>query len=365
MAHRYPRPLSRRDFLQYATALAGAASVPAWLSACAPDTVIDLGGDSLAPWTGGDHERGDPVGGDVVLTDPQGLIDWPMITPNDGFFRTDSGAPAEIDADTWQLTVSGMVDTPETLTLADLQALPMIEVPATLLTISNRVGGGAIGTARWKGVSFAELLPRWGVQDGVYDMVIRDVGTYTDSIPISYLQDHFAMLAWEMNGEPLPHLHGAPVRVIVPGIYGMKNVKWVGGLQFVSVDHLGFWQQGGWSDSALVRPLAQIRNIPRGYRMAPGVLPVNGVAWAGDRGISGVEVSADGGDHWTPASFEQPLGPHAWARWETAFVMDSPGTYDFLVRMYDGSGVQQQQTVDSYLEGSEGWHWVPVVVTPS
>ncbi|MGB5519412.1 MAG: molybdopterin-dependent oxidoreductase [Gammaproteobacteria bacterium] len=348
MAHKpRPRPLSRRDFMQYSAALAGAATMPGWISACSSE----------------EPHLETPVDDEADLQPVSNLLDWPLITDNADFFQVDTGAPdVPIDSASWSLAVSGLVDNAESLSYDQLLALPAVEQTTTLVCIGNPVGGAAIGTARWRGVALSYLLSRWGVQAQAHDMVARDVGTYSDSIPLSHLQSHFAMLAYEMNGVPLPHLHGAPLRIIVPGIYGIKNVKWVAGLEFVDSDYQGYWQQLGWPDSAHVRTLAQIRNVPDDYRMAPGVLPVNGFAYAGLRGIQRVEISADGGQSWIDADLDPPLSPYAWVRFEKAFVMDTPGAYRLRVRATDAEGVLQEEVPVDTLNGSEGWHSINVIV---
>ena len=344
---RHPRPLSRRDFIHYTAAVAGAAAMPGWMIACSSE---EPHGENL-------------VANEADLQPASNLIDWSPITDNDAFYLVDIGAPAvPIDTATWSLSVSGLVDNAETLSYDQLLAFPAVEETTTLVCIGNPVGGPAIGTARWRGVSFSYLLARWGVQAQAYDMVARDVGAYSDSIPLSHLQSQFAMLAYEMNGVPLPHLHGGPLRIIVPGIYGIKNVKWLAGLEFVADDYQGYWQQVGWPDGALVRTLVKIMNVPDNYQMTPGVLPVNGVAYAGLRGIQRVEISADGGQNWVDADLDPPISPYAWVRFEKAFVMDTPGEYQLRVRATDGEGTLQQEVPIDELAGSEGWHSVLVEV---
>lgn len=344
---RCPRSLSRRDFIHYSAAVAGAATVPSWLVACSSE---ESHGENL-------------VIDEAELQPATNLIDWSLITDNDAFFLVDIGAPeVPIDTAGWSLSVSGLVDNAESLSYDQLLALPAVEQTTTLVCIGNPVGGTAIGTARWRGVSFSYLLARWGIQAQAYDMVARDVGAYSDSLPVSHLQSHFAMLAYEMNGVPLPYLHGGPLRIILPGIYGIKNVKWLHSLEFVADDYQGYWQQVGWPDAAEVRTLVKIMNVPDNYQMTPGVLPVNGVAYAGLRGIQRVEVSADGGRNWVDADLDPPISPYAWVRFEKAFVMDTPGEYQLRVRATDGDGTLQQEVPIDELAGSEGWHSVVVEV---
>ncbi len=164
--------------------------------------------------------------------------------------------------------------------------------PVTLACISNAVPARAVGNARWTGVRLADVLERaGGVDRTAVDLVWISADNYTDSIPVATALDRETLLVWGMNGEPLPRAHGAPVRAIVPGIYGMKNAKWIESIDLIAGDHKGYWQRQGWSDIAPYMTLSRF-DVPRaGDRLAAGAsLLLGGVAFAGDRGISRVEV---------------------------------------------------------------------------
>ena len=171
---RRPRPLSRRDFIHYTAAVAGAAAMPSWMVACSSEEPhgVNLVVDETNPETD--------------LQPASNLIDWSLITDNDAFYQVDIGAPElPIDTANWSLSISGLVDNAETLSYDELLALPAVEETTTLVCIGNPVGGSAIGTARWRGVSLSYLLARWGVQAQSFDMVARDAGGYSICIRIS------------------------------------------------------------------------------------------------------------------------------------------------------------------------------------
>src|SRR5205807_5522600 len=125
------------------------------------------------------------------------------------------------------------------------------------------VGGNLIGNAKWKGVRLRDVLEKAKLKSGVVDIVLRAADDYTDSIPLDRAQADATILVYEMNGAPLTAEHGFPVRLLVPGIYGMKNVKWITRLTAVDYDFKGFWQVRGWNDTALYRTAARI-DIPSG-----------------------------------------------------------------------------------------------------
>jgi hypothetical protein len=252
------------------------------------------------------------------------------------------------------------------LALDDLQAMPVVESPVTLACISNGIPARAVGTAMWTGVRLADVLDRAsGVDRTAVDLVWISADNYTDSIPMAKALDRETLLAWGMNGAPLPRAHGAPVRAVVPGIYGMKNAKWIEAIEVTAGDHKGYWQRQGWSDTAAYTTLSRF-DVPRaGDRLAAGrSLTLGGIAFAGDRGITRVEVglgTPDGGTTlWMDADLEPALGPAAWRRWTCPF-MPTAGRHRLVVRATDGAGVTQpQERRGNFPNGVHGWHAVDV-----
>lgn len=280
----------------------------------------------------------------------------PEITPTESFYITTKNfLDPTVDGDTWRLSFKGLVDNPYTLSLKELQALPQVDRIETLACISNPIGGGLIGNANWKGVNFADLLQKAGPKSGVVDVVVRGADGYADSFPLEAGLKNECVLVYEMNGKPLTAKHGYPVRLLVPGIYGMKNCKWITEVELVNNDFKGYWESQGWSDVALYQTLSRIDYPDKANIKAEPVF-VTGVAFAGDRDIKRVEVSTDGGKTWNDANLRRVLGKYTWVQWTYPWKPD-PGIYTLQVRATDGKGeVQTAKMQDTYPDGATGYH---------
>lgn len=274
----------------------------------------------------------------------------PLITPNDEFYTVDEEIiDPVVDADAWRLRVEGAVDAPFELTYDELLALPQIEQHATLECISNPVGGDLISTATWTGVPVASLLQRAGVGEGAVEIVFRAIGGYSDSLPLADALRPVTIVAVGMNGRVLPRAHGYPARLLAPGYFGMKQPKWLERLEVVSEPYRGYWEQRGWVKAAIVRTMSRVD----GYGEVGGASYVAGVAFAGDRGISKVEVSLDDGTTWAEAELERPLSGLAWRRWRLPF--DPAADPVVVVRATDGDGaVQPAGSMDPHPSGATG-----------
>ncbi|MDP1572043.1 MAG: molybdopterin-dependent oxidoreductase [Vicinamibacterales bacterium] len=294
---------------------------------------------------------------------PPGLP--PALTPVGDFYTVSKNLffDPDVDASSWSLRVAGLVERPLTLTLDDLRAMPAVTMPATLACIGHGVPARPIGNAEWTGVPLRDVLARaGGPQAGAEDLIFIGADNYTDSIPIAKALDAGTLLAYAMNGAPLVRAHGAPLRAIVPGIYGMKNAKWIRTLELVSGDYRGYWQQRGWSEAAPYMTLSRF-DVPReGDGVAAGVpLTLGGIAFAGDRGISRVEVSVDGGTRWETATLAPPLGPFTWVLWTWDWTPEAPGSHRLIVRATDGAGaLQPAEPRPSFPAGATGLHAVSV-----
>jgi hypothetical protein len=151
--------------------------------------------------------------------------------------------------------------------------------------------------------------------------------------------------------------------MLVPNIYGMKNVKWIRTIDVVNYDFIGYWQQQGWSDSANVNTNARIDLPGRSVRWNGGTIPVAGIAFAGARGISKVEISSDGGKSWGQATLEVPMGPLSWRRWSYDWTPNGAGTAKLIVRATDGTGNTETPIARSpYPDGSTGYDSLDVNV---
>lgn len=265
------------------------------------------------------------------------------VTPTEDFYKVSKNPfDPEVEVRKWRLEVTGLVETRLALTLDDIRAMPAIEQYATLECISNEVGGDLIGNALWRGVRLRDVLSRAGLKPGIVDIALTGTDNYSDSIPLEPAMADGTILVYEMNGTPLTAAHGFPVRLIVPGIYGMKNVKWITRIEAMKYDYKGFWRVRGWDDRAPYQTMSRI-DVPR--RSVRGRTIIAGIAFAGDRGISKVEVSTDGGGTWELAEVKAPLSLYTWVLWHKEWTPTRAGGHSIVVRATDGKGVVQTEEV--------------------
>jgi DMSO/TMAO reductase YedYZ molybdopterin-dependent catalytic subunit len=261
----------------------------------------------------------------------------------------------------WSLKMTGMVDKPVTLTLADLKALPSVTRPSTLMCISNEVGGDLMGTSEWTGVKLKDILAMAGVKEGATELILKAADNYSDSFKLDAAMRDGTIVAYLQNGEPLTVDHGFPARVLVPGIYGMKNVKWVAEIELSDQEYQGYWQTRGWSDSAEIQTLSRI-DTKEATKLEDSSYAIGGVAFAGIRGINKVEVSIDDGLTWNEATLKPAMNELTWNLWTYQWQAD-PGDYSVLVRATDGAGTLQDPEVRRPLpDGATGYHKVNVKV---
>ncbi len=280
----------------------------------------------------------------------------PVITSVADFYHVSKNiVDPVVDRSGWSLTIGGMVDREQTFTLDQLNALATTKKITTLGCISNTLNGDLVGTAEWQGIPLVQLLATAGVQPGVVDLKFHCADDYEDSIPLERAFDPDTMVVVGMNGAPLTDDHGAPARLIIPGIYGMKNVKWVERIDLVDEDFQGYWQTRGWSDPALYQIWGRI-DYPDGDDLEPGPAVAAGMASAGDRGVSRVEVSLDDGETWADAILEPSINPpFTWVRWAFPFEAVS-GDYRMKIRATDGEGtLAPEDERDPLPDGATGW----------
>ena len=312
--------------------------------------VFDIGKSLFGSWLqsgAGRVKRGDGVFPNI---DNLAL----EVTPTRDFYQVSKNAfDPQVDVRRWKLEIAGIVDNPIALTYDEMKALPSVEQYATLACISNEVGGDLIGNAQWRGVRLKDVLEKAGLKQGVVDILLRASDDYTDSIPLDRAIADGTLLVYEMNGEPLTPEHGFPVRLLVPGIYGMKNVKWITRLEAVDFDFKGYWQRRGWDDRAEYKTLSRIDAPDNSVK---GEATIAGIAFAGDRGISKVEVSIDGGTSWEPAEFKPALSPISWVLWQKRWRPAQKGRHKLVVRATDGRGqTQTSQYAPPAPSGSSGY----------
>jgi DMSO/TMAO reductase YedYZ molybdopterin-dependent catalytic subunit len=299
------------------------------------------------------------------------------ITPTYLFYRIDiNPIVPEVDVNSWNLLIKGMVGTPLKLSYEEIKSMPAIEEFVTLECISNKIGGDLIGTALWKGIRLKDILEKAKILTGVQYIVFRCSDGYDVGIPLNKGLNE-TILAYEMNLAPLTSKHGFPIRAIVPGLYGMMNPKWITEIELVDKVYEGYWQRNGWSNiaeyntgSSIVIPgQAPIRNRFRNLdenftnnsSSANKRVPIAGIAFGGDKGISKVEVSTDGGITWKTAKIKEPLSRYTWILWTTGFIPEKVENYKVIVRATDKNGeVQSSELNNPFPDGATGYHTISV-----
>jgi DMSO/TMAO reductase YedYZ molybdopterin-dependent catalytic subunit len=290
----------------------------------------------------------------------------PEITPVANFYVVSKNfVDPSVDAQGWALSVGGSVQKPLRLSLSDLRALTGATEYVTMECISNNVGGELMSTGSFTGVRLRELLAMAGPKpDGTWAAFKARDG-YTESIPMSLVQGAPEIIvAYELDGAPLPTSHGFPARMIIPGHYGMKGPKWLDSIDLVNHESGGYWEQQGWDHNAIVKTTARI-DVPReGDLVKLGLVSVAGVAFAGTRGISRVELSTDGGSTWKAAPFKAPLSPLTWVLWTLDWTPAREGAYRLMVRATDGmSAAQDSRGAASFPSGASGYHTIQVDIS--
>ncbi|HLI06034.1 MAG TPA: molybdopterin-dependent oxidoreductase [Ktedonobacteraceae bacterium] len=288
------------------------------------------------------------------------------ITPNDQFYVVSKNLFSDptINAAKWNLSVNGEVEHTLTFTYEQLLAMPMKKQYETLECISNDVGGPYISNALWEGIPLNDLLQRAGVKAGASKVVFSAADDYSDSIHLSKALEPTTLLAVRMNGAPLPNEHGFPVRMLVPGIYGMKHCKWLTDIEVVNTNYQGYWQQRGWSDAATVQIMSRI-DTPLIGATLPANRPtfIAGVAFSGNKGISEVDVSLDDGQSWQRATLKRPYSDLTWVLWELPWTPKA-GSYTIIVRAIDLEGnVQDPNPAPPLPNGATGYHTISVSVS--
>lgn len=293
------------------------------------------------------------------------------LTPADRFFvRSHFGVP-RIDPLRWRLRVEGAVRRPLELDLEALQALGAQEATVTLECAGNGRsllkptppglpwGLGAVGTARFTGLPLEALLRRAGLEPGAREVAFfgadqgevegGGVEAYARSLPLEEALRPEVLLAWGMNGAPLPPEHGFPLRLVVPGWYGMASVKWLVRILVLRAPFKGYFQAQDYlyqSPGGRVEPVTRIRvralilTPVQGARLEGGPVEVRGLAWSGYGPVRRVEVSADGGRRWQEAEL-WASSPYAAARWRYLWHPPAPGVYTLMARAQDASGAIQ------------------------
>ncbi|MBZ5578912.1 MAG: sulfite oxidase [Acidobacteriia bacterium] len=322
------------------------------------------------------------------------------LTPVEHFFvRTHVYVP-NVNVAEWRLRVEGEVATPLTLTLEDVKRLPAVELVSVVECAGNGRGfyepsvpglqwaNGAVANARWRGARLSDVLKRAGVHDSARailfdgsDVPLLAMPDFQRSIPLKKALDANTLLAYEMNGEPLPVKHGFPLRVVAPGWASDSWVKWLTSIRVLNQEHDGFWMKSAYRHPG--KPVApgtavppeqmqpvtslRVKNVIAapldGSQAALGApLAIRGVAWSGDAGpVTSVEVSVDGGRNWKSAALRAGQKTQfGWRQWEFNWTPPQEAYYTILARARDAAG-NTQPLDQEWNPSGYGWNVVPRV----
>ena len=274
------------------------------------------------------------------------------------------------EAETWSIDVGGLVEHPLTLSVADLRSRPAVTMPVTMECAGNGRArldprplsqpwlDEAVGTGTWTGTPLGPILEEAGLGPSAIEVVFRgaDHGTqgdveqdYERSLSIADAMRDDVLMAYELNGQPLPPQHGFPVRLVVPGWYGMTSVKWLRSVTAVAEPFEGYqmWayrlrQHEEDEGTPVTRMVPRALMIPPGFpefftrsrTLDAGRVTLEGRAWSGWGSVTRVEVSVDGGASWSDAQLSEPVGRYAWRHWTHAWTAEA-GTYELLARATD------------------------------
>lgn len=285
------------------------------------------------------------------------------ITPNsEHYVVTQNVVDPTPNLAVWRLEINGLVGNAGVYTFAELQKLPSTSRAITLQCISNGPPGHLISTAIWQGVPFRALLERHGgaLPNARY-VAFYSVDGYSISQPLDVVLQADALLAYRMNGAELPDRHGYPLRVLIPGLYGEENPKWLTRIELT--DHFvgGLYADQGWYHG----PLHTLTRIDRPFGKLPlgRTIEVAGIAFAGNRGIQRVEVSTDDALTWHDATLQPPLSQDSWVFWTWQWTPLLPGSYTLVARSTDGTGtVQTSKDQGTVPNAATGYHYVKVQV---
>ena len=336
-------------------------------------TRAEAAGITRDPW----HTQPHPQPAALVTIDSEPFVgETPIdaiqswLTPNSLYYARNHYDAPSIDVSDWALIVNGLTASPLELTYAEILEMPRRTVPVTMECAGNnrvdlnppvsgnKFQGGAVSTAIWGGVSLSEVLDRAGVNGAAVDVVFEGADTgspapdappspYGRSLPIDLARDPDMLLAYEMNGEPLPEDHGYPLRLVVPGWYGMASVKWLTRISLVDRPYEGFFQKDRYvldTGDGQPEPLAHmlVKSLfskPRhGQAFEQSRLQIAGLAWSGFGEIDSVEISQDFGETWEPAELGGLAHKYTWRQWNAGWTPAGTGHHTLMVRARDALG---------------------------
>ncbi len=270
------------------------------------------------------------------------IVDGIQVTANDDFYTVAyrDNEPPSIPPG-WHLTLTGQVNKESALTLDQIKALPSVTEMRTLECISNPVGGDLISNAVWKGVRFKDLLTQAGVKSGAHFLKLESFDGYFTAIPLELGMDDHALLVYEMNGEPLPAIHGAPLRCLWPGHYGMKQPKWIQTITAIPDEYLGYWEKQGWTNDAVIQPNSRIDSPQDLAVVNTTTFSISGIAYTDDGGLKKLEIGWDDSSEWHAAELTRGPSPLVWTQWKWTGPALSPGRHTIYARATDNNGHTQ------------------------
>jgi DMSO/TMAO reductase YedYZ molybdopterin-dependent catalytic subunit len=325
-------------------------------------TILKAAGlGALAATTGGCDAVGG-VFGRMFAVPPR---DTTYFTPNAKFYVVNYADSAvsmsrDVNIEQWKLNIKGEVKNPMSLGWRDILNRDSYDQVSTLMCIDTLPGGDSLGNATWRGISLKKLLQEAVPDEEIArDVIFRGIDGYDDSIPFKRAMQNDVMLAFLMNGEKLPKEHGFPIRLIVPGLYGIKNVKWIHEIEVYPGDYLGYWQRKGWTDDGTIKIFSRI-DSPGHYQTLRGPeQKFRGIAFGGPHSISKVELSFDAGRTWNECEIEQPMSPYSWVIWSYSWKPPKQGKFQTVVRATDTKGqVQIAEIVRPQPAGASGYHTI-------
>jgi DMSO/TMAO reductase YedYZ molybdopterin-dependent catalytic subunit len=269
----------------------------------------------------------------------------PELSPLERHYRIDIDTiPPKIQEQQWRLQVGGLVENPLTFTLQDLRRYEPTHQFVTLSCISNPVGGDLIGTTRWTGVSLQQLLPDLRLKPSATHLKIHSADRFFEVISVDAIRtDPRIMLTYSWDGVPLKREHGYPLRIYIPDLYGMKQPKWIESIEATDHWEPGYWVKRGWNKVAQMHATSVIDTVAVDMSIIGAdrskVVPIGGIAHAGARGISKVEVQVDDGP-WEQAKLRTPLSQLSWVIWKYDWPFQA-GKHTFTVRCYERNGTLQ------------------------
>ena len=293
-----------------------------------------------------------------------------LITPNADFYILQIGDPAVLDAASWRMVITGLIEKPmPPLRLEDITAMEAVRAMRTLKCIGDPIGTEQMSNANWKGIRLRDLLEKVGPKPEAKVVVFRCADGYHTAIPLEEAMEAETLLAYEMNGVPLPTEHGFPIRLLNPGNYGTKNPKWIVNIQ-LAAEHESYWEKRGWDPIAQVKLATMIGTPSEGEEITGGkVYTVSGAAFdAGNHGgIKKVEVSIDYGQTWEEAEIWAKDSPLAWVLWKWDWqVPEKSEPVEIYARATAHSGVTQDEIgIEVEPVGATGYHMIDAaIVTP-